>query len=454
MTGNSVFSSPKYLGVFTVALVLGLCFETAYATNGYFRHGYGMQYRGLAGAGAALYLSPLGVATNPAVLSFLGSQLDIGFSLFNPNREYTVTGNPSGFPFTFPLTPGTVESDSKLFLIPTVGISYSLQGGNALGLAIFGNGGMNTDYPVKTFDTPQLSFEPPTGVDLSQLFVAATYARRFGKNHAVGISGIFVFQRFRAEGLFAFGGFSSDPSKLTNNEHSNSTGFGARIGYLGEFGVLSVGGSYQTKFSMSEFDEYAGLFAEQGGFDIPATWTAGIAVKASPKVTLAADIQQIMYSDIASVGNPLDLQNNPPFVPNPNPNPNDPNTFFLPNQNFKPLGDPNGWGFGWDDMTVVKFGVQLEVAPEFMLRGGFSTGGQPIPESEVMFNILAPGVIENHITLGLSAPVSDKVKFNFAFMHALSKSVTGPNPFEAPNQQQIELKMNQFEADLGVSITL
>ncbi len=437
-----------------LVIILFCISSTGYATNGYFRHAYGTQYSGLAGAGAALYLSPFASATNPAAIAFMGKMLDVEFSFFNPNREYTITGNPSGFPGTFPLTPGNVDSDSKLFVIPGLAFSIPLSGGNAIGLALYGNGGMNTNYDTKTFDNPQLTFEAPTGVDLAQLFVAGTFAKKFGEHQSIGVTGIFAFQRFKADGLFAFGGFSSDPTKLTNNGHATSTGFGARFGYLGEFGVVSIGGSYQTKISMSEFDEYAGLFADAGDFDIPSNWTVGVAVKATPALTLAADVQQIKYTDVNSVANPLDLQNNPPFVPNPNADPNDPNTFFLPNQNFKPLGTEGAWGFGWDDMTVFKAGIQYEAAQGLMLRGGFSTGGQPISSSEVMFNILAPGVMEQHITLGLTKALNDKLSLNVGLMHALSSDVTGANPFEAPNQQQIELKMNQFEGDIGLSIAL
>ena len=37
---------------------------------------------------------------------------EIGVGLFNPNRQYEVVGNPSGYPGTFGLMPGTVESGS------------------------------------------------------------------------------------------------------------------------------------------------------------------------------------------------------------------------------------------------------------------------------------------------------------------------------------------------------
>jgi hypothetical protein len=36
-------------------------------------------------------------------------------------------------------------------------------------------------------------------------------------------------------------------------------------------------------------------------------------------------------------------------------------------------------------------------------------------------------------------------------MHGFSKSLTGANPLEAPGQQTIELKMNQWEFEVGYS---
>ncbi|MCB0313089.1 MAG: hypothetical protein KDH84_07480, partial [Calditrichaeota bacterium] len=50
---------------FTMILVLFVLVSlssTTQATNGYFRHGYGTQYRGMSGAGVALYLNAMGVA--------------------------------------------------------------------------------------------------------------------------------------------------------------------------------------------------------------------------------------------------------------------------------------------------------------------------------------------------------------------------------------------------------
>jgi long-chain fatty acid transport protein len=139
------------IAVLAAALVLTVAAAPAFATNGCFSHGYGTPYKGMAGAGVALPLSSLASATNPAALAFLGPRFDASLGLFNPNRSYTVTGNPSGYPGTFGLTPGEVESDSRYFPLPAFGANWKVGENGAFGVALYGNGGMNTDWPTATF---------------------------------------------------------------------------------------------------------------------------------------------------------------------------------------------------------------------------------------------------------------------------------------------------------------
>ena len=68
----------------------------ARATDGYFANGYGTNYKAMAGAGVALYLGTQAPATNPAAMAFLGKRYDFGIEVFNPNRQFSVTGSPSG----------------------------------------------------------------------------------------------------------------------------------------------------------------------------------------------------------------------------------------------------------------------------------------------------------------------------------------------------------------------
>jgi long-chain fatty acid transport protein len=205
------------------------------------------------------------------------------------------------------------------------------------------------------------------------------------------------------------------------------------VGYLGDLSdYFSIGASYQTKVWMGKFGSYSGLFAEQGGFDIPSNWVVGIAVKPTENLDLLLDVQQVRYSEIRSVNNPL-----------------------LPalgacgmGETSVCLGTDPGSGFGWEDMTTIKGGLQLRTGGGWTWRAGYSYGEQPVPPSEVLFNILAPGVIEQHLTFGFSKAFGTQ-EISFAVMRAFSNSVRGANPLEAPNQQTIDLEMDQWEFEIG-----
>jgi long-chain fatty acid transport protein len=408
-------------GIALVAL-LALIAAPALATDGYFQLGYGTAQNGMGGAGAAMSLNTMSPATNPAGNAWV-TGYDLSLAVFNPNREFTVTGAPSGYPGTFGLAPGTVKSGSSTFLMPSIGANWKLNDRMTFGVAIYGNGGMNTNYDASVF------YAGRTGVDLMQMYVAPTLTYKVSEDHAFGISPVLGWQSFQAEGVGSFAPYSSSPQNLSNNGHDTSFGWGVRIGYLGKLAPwLSVGASYQTEMEMQKFANYSGLFAEQGDFDIPKNWTVGVAIRPVESFTVAFDVQQIYYSDTESIGNPM-----------------------LPNLMTARLGDDGGAGFGWKDVTAYKLGLQWVANPGLTLRAGYAYAKQPIPESEVLFNILAPGVIEQHLTVGGSAKVGEKTKINLAIVRAFSHSVTGPNPLEVPGRQTIELKMDQWVFDLGLS---
>jgi long-chain fatty acid transport protein len=395
------------------------------ATDGYFSHGFGTGSKGLAGAGVALPFGPITPATNPGGLIFGGPGIDFGVSVFNPDREYDVTGKPSGYPGTFGLAPGVVRSDARLFPVPYFAYGRKVGVASMFGLAFYGNGGMNTTYNQPTF-----GLGPVVGVNLSQMFIAPTFSTKLGGKHGVGVSLLLAYQRFDAKGLGAFGPFSSDATKLTDAGTSSAMGAGVRVGYLGQWSrYLSVGASYQTGTRMGKFAKYAGLFAEQGSFDIPSNWVVGVAVKPTGRVDIAFDVQRINYSEVKAIG-----------------------TAMLPALMSAQLGADAGAGFGWQGMTVVKTGVQIRSGGGWTWRAGYSHGGQPVPASEVLFNILAPGVIDNHASFGFSKVVKGSHALHLAVTRAFSNSVTGSNPLEAPGQQQIKLTMHQWDVEFGYSI--
>ena len=397
--------------------------QISFATDGYFSLGYGTKSKGMAGAGVALYSNSL-IGGNPAGNVFLGKEISFGVAVFAPMREYTISTNETGQPGMFPLTPGNIKSDKPVFFIPSIGGNWMINKTSSVGFSIYGNGGMNTSYPTKTFDNPMAPVTSPTGINLSQLFSEITYSIKIGKNHSVGISGIGAFQMFEANGLQAFSNMSMTPDKLTDNGVDYSYGYGAKIGYLGKItSDLSVGVKYQSEIFMTKFKEYAGLFAEQGGFNIPSNITVGLAYKFSKEFTLAFDAKQIRYTDVKSITNPLTLD--------------------------APLGDNNGPGFAWQNQLIFKLG--MEYAPyrsDWTYRAGVSYARQQFPENQLLFNILAPGVSQNHVAAGFTRKLSKKGNgVNLSAMYSPAKALSGPNSLYTA--QTIEIKMSQFELELG-----
>ncbi|MCK4704398.1 MAG: hypothetical protein KAT90_02865, partial [Gammaproteobacteria bacterium] len=58
------------------------------------------------------------------------------------------------------------------------------------------------------------------------------------------------------------------------------------------------------------------------------------------------------------------------------------------------------------------------------------------------------GVMEQHVTFGMTMPMGTDQEFNLAVMVAPSTSVKGANPFDV-GQTQIELEMEQKEIQVG-----
>ncbi len=414
--------------MFLVLIVLfGFTFHTAFATDGYYRHGYGIKYSALAGSGVAVSLSSLGAITNPASISNLNNGFEINVSYFSPERYYDVSGNPSGFPGTFGLMPGKVESEQTSFYFPTLGGNLKLTDKFTVALSLYGNGGMNSDYPVMTFGDPT---SPGTGVNIEQMFGNLSIAYKFANNHSIGIAGIVGWQRFAAKGLIAFSNFSSDPANLTGNAWSTALGFGFKVGYQGKWmDDLSFGASYQSKIYMSEFDRYAGLFAQAGDFDVPANWQAGFAFTPGDWKFLV-DVKQILYGDVKSIANQM-----------------------LPNLQTALLGNEEGAGFGWKNILIFKYGIMFSGFCGWDLMAGYSFNQNPVTEENVMFNILAPAVIQNHLTFGVTKKLARSSELTVAFMYAFEQSLKGANQLEVPRQQSIEIGMKQWQVEVGYAFS-
>jgi long-chain fatty acid transport protein len=181
---------------------------------------------------------------------------------------------------------------------------------------------------------------------------------------------------------------------------------------------------------MSEFEEYKGLFAEQGGFDIPSHYSFAVTYEPAPGTLFTAEYQRINYTDAKSVGNPSRLLLN-----------------CAGGALANCLGGSDGAGFGWRDIDVFKLGMQWQQSPGLTLRLGYNYSQNPIRPEDVTINILAPGVVQHHVTAGATWKIDPASAVTVAAMYAFNNDVQGAsllNSFVPGLNATEKIEMYQF----------
>lgn len=399
----------------------------AYATDGYFSLGYDEQTKGMAGVGVSSADGVEAAAANPALGVKAGNSVGGGLSFFIPKRDDI---NSAGSAPGHDLAPGRFTSGEDLFLIPYLGANYQLDDKSALSLLLYANGGLNTHYTVSPFvgffGQPHPS--TPAGVDLDQVFITPNYARKIGYGISLGAGPVFAVQRFAAQGLQAFNNSqaSSAVGSVTNNSYNYVYGIGAKFGATWDAADwLTFGAAYQSRIWATNFNRYQGLFAEQGGFDIPPEVTAGVTFRPLPTLDVSLEYQHIFYGEVKSIAN----QGTQVFL------------------GYR-LGDSAGSGFGWKDMDVFRIGMQWHATPQLVLRTGFSHASNFTNAQNALFNVLAPATVKDHIALGIGYDITPAWTIGASYVHAFASSLHGYNQFDP--SQSIKLNMVQDEATIGV----
>jgi len=99
---------------------------------------------------------------------------------------------------------GSAQSDSNYFFIPELGYNKLINPDLSLGVTVYGNGGMNTDYNSQSANP---AFAPSCagaqsnllfgcgklGVDLMQLIIAPTAAYKINASNSIGVSPLLAY---------------------------------------------------------------------------------------------------------------------------------------------------------------------------------------------------------------------------------------------------------------------
>ncbi len=392
---------------------------SVFATNGMFLIGHGTKSRGMGGVGITMTHDSLTSATNPATLAYVkGNRFDIGGDIFIPKAEATLgQGNNK---VTEESIPEYVTIKDGVYMMPSVGASWNDGGDISYGVTMVSVGGGGSQYNYNMFNS-LLGGDTRNemGVTLLVTNINPTIAYKLDDNNSIGATLIVGIQAFRAYGLEQFLQFtlSQDPNTAKFNDQGTDFSYGAgiRLGWLGKYmdGDLSLGAAYTSQTYMSRFDKYSDLFAEQGKINTPGNIGIGATYKALEDLSVSLDIAYIMYEDV-------------PAISNPGPNTSTGSAFPV-DVTTNALGADKGLGFGWENQTVYKLGLEYQYDTKITLRGGWNYGKSPIDSSkDILFNIVAPATTQNHLTLGLSYQLNKDMEISASYIHAFRNKQFGP----------------------------
>jgi len=450
----------------TSAIITGLALPaSSFATNGYFLIGYGAKSRAMGGVGVAKGQDGLAAAFNPATMNDVAKTLnqssnirfDIGGDIFKPasavyHDQSVLLGNTPVDQETD--SPSTAFSKNGYYLLPAMGFVSKIDSQLSWGFAMTGSGAASVyDQSLPGTDTSHFfNFNGLGGDDLEirlmNLQMLPSLAYKVDNHNTIGASLVVSFSLFKAKGLGAFEdlGFGATSGNLTDMGTDTSWGGGIRLGWKGQFihDRLHIGLNYSSRTYMEEFDKYKNLFAEQGDFDIPSNYAIGFAFDFTPAITTYLDIQRINYSEVASVGN-----SGPQIFGG---------FFECGSLACGALGNDQGLGFGWQDQTVFKLGISWQYSNDITFRTGYNHSDNQIPDDQVLFNMLAPAVVEDHITFGASYQYTPEVEIAVSYVHAFENTVTGPTAFQPPGADPLNpvdnaslvMKQDSIGVTLGI----
>lgn len=407
---------------------------------------YGPRAKSMAGAGVANIENSLWGNMNPGGLVFLGQKVGVGIEVQLPTSSFNVIGEPRTFEQTqsyqwpLGLNTGDLNAESKINVIPQIGVNLAIDEDNSIAVSIYGSGNRGVSYVENIYHSsviagfgsgegfinPMGTITSPTFIKLNQYFASLSYSRKIGKKAGVGLSAVGAWQSLNVGGMEAFGSipsYSEFPDAVSTNGVSNSYGIGAKLGVQWKaMEKLQFGFSYRSKIYMSAFDAYKGLLSESGRLDIPSEWNLGLLYSPTSSFKIALDVNRICHSRVQSWGNSV-----------------------LDEQAIR-FGGEDGGGLGRKDQMSYKIGVQYKI-PKWQFRAGFAHSDQSINEDDIVFNILLPEINTDFVSLGLSRKIG-KQTVNLALVKSLNTSLIGHNALDS--NQEIEISSESLVFEVSV----
>lgn len=257
--------------------------------------------------------------------------------------------------------------------------------------------GMVSDTPSRLPDQSASTLGvPQSGVE--RTVVTPSLIQQWDDGSSAKLSAVLAYQRFATLGL-GMTQTQGDVMPATWAEAGNTSyGAGARVDVGGPLSErLHWGAAYQSHVGMDSFQNYRGVFADPGDFDIPANASVALSYALTPTFGVDFGVQRVMYSQITPFTSPS-----------------------LPTRFLALLGDSSSPVFAWRDLTVYSLGWTVHDDDIGNLELRYTTRQQPLPTSVLLEHALAPDTANDMVSVGWSRAVGSNARMSLAASYASS----------------------------------
>ena len=259
-------------------------------------------------------------------------------------------------------------------------------------------------------------------LDLERRFISSGYSQPIGDIGSFDVSAVLAYQQFSTWGFGAREATDFQPAAYWMHQPvDDATGAGVRLGLRSELATgLALSATFQSRINMDSFSNYRGVFSEPGDFDIPASASVGLIMRATPRAALHFDVQRIMYSDINAV-----------------------TTALLPDRFLSLLGDGGSPQFDWADLTVYSVGASFAASRDTVVRFNYSTRQQPLPTAASLNRALASTFDGGNMSVGISKATEGFGRFDFSASYAPTEYLLGAASFGRStdiDDEQVEIE--------------
>lgn len=442
------------------AALLTLLPLSAHATNGMNMEGYGPIATAMGGASMGYDNGTAAMMNNVATLGLMeeGSRLDVFFGFLGPDVDAAAGGQ-------------TANSGGTAYWMPAAGFVRK-RDGVTLGLGLYGQGGMGTEYgdgsfmsmgyglenrtelsvgrvilPIAFQATDRLSLGASldfvwAGLDLRMAMSEAQFGDLITTRRGGTASGSLVTAFSGMYQPLAGPGAPISALNFAYFDFSNGSRFSGKArgyGYAGKLGAtfrvndrLTLGASYHSETRLGDMSTdqavvRMGVTADFGAgsqnydipvtgrlsvkdFQWPATWSLGAALQATDRLLLVGDIKRIAWADTMQAFRMV---------------------FTADGSQANPLAA----GFAgqtidaalyqrWKDQTVYQLGAAYAWNRQLTLRAGINVADNPVPDQYL--NALFPAIIEQHVMAGFGYAFNDLQSIDVSVQRGLRISATNP----------------------------